>query len=189
MIDKPQQNLEEFARWLDIVREAGVRSYLEIGSKLGGALAAAAYCMPRGSRIVSIDLPWGKKETQAPLEAVVRKLCTDGYDARLILGDSTASDVIVQARSLGPFDAIFIDANHTLPYVEADLGTYGPMARKLLAFHDINWKPRPQAAGKLPIDVPVVWRRLRDEWKMAGRRYEEICLDAPDNGIGVLWME
>jgi hypothetical protein len=29
--------------------------------------------------------------------------------------------VIEQVRALGPFDAIFIDANHTLPFVEKDL--------------------------------------------------------------------
>jgi predicted O-methyltransferase YrrM len=188
VIDKPQQNLEEFARWLSIVREAGVCSYLEIGSKLGGALAAAAYSMPRGSRVVSVDLPWGNKETQAPLEAVIRKLRADAYDARVILGDSTADEVVTRVKALGPFDAIFIDANHTLPYVEADLATYRPMARKLLAFHDINWKTRPEASGKLPIDVPVVWARVREEAKAAGRRYEEICLDKRDNGIGVLWV-
>lgn len=188
MIAKPQQNLEEFARWLDIVREAGVCSYLEIGSKLGGALTAAAYCTPRGSRVVSIDLPWGKKETQAPLEAAVRSLRADAYDAHLILGDSTADDVVLRAKALGPFDAIFIDANHTLPYVEADLATYGPMARKLLAFHDINWQAREMAPGKLPIDVPVVWRRLREQAKARGQRFEEICLDKRDNGIGVLWV-
>ena len=51
-----RQELDEFRR---LIIAEGVRSYLEIGSKFGGSLWWIATSMPRGSRVVSIDLPWG----------------------------------------------------------------------------------------------------------------------------------
>jgi hypothetical protein len=54
-----------------LVRE-GVTSYLEVGSKFGGSLWRAANALPKGSRIVSVDLPGGTKawkESEASLKA------------------------------------------------------------------------------------------------------------------------
>lgn len=174
----------EIGRFIDILREEGVRSYLEIGSKFGGSLWQVARSLPIGSRVVSVDLPQGDtsfKETQPHLEECVRALRELGYDVHLILGDSTKPEIVEAVRALGPFGACFIDANHTEPFVRTDWANYGPMAR-LVAFHDIGWRERPEPSKKMPIEVPKVWNEIK-----ADHYFEEIKLCPRDNGIGVLW--
>lgn len=178
------QNELELARFIEILCAEKVRSYLEIGSKFGGSLWRVAKSLPSGSRIVSVDLPQGDrsfKDTRPHLEECVRNLAARGYDAHLILGDSTSSEVIELVRGLAPFDACLIDANHTEPFVRKDWANYGPLSR-IVAFHDIGWIARPAPSNKMPIEVPKVWREIKREY-----RHEEIRLCPRDNGIGVLW--
>jgi cephalosporin hydroxylase len=177
------QNLVELQKFIAILKAENVRSYLEIGSKFGGSLWRIANALPTGSRIVAVDLPHGDqsfKVSLPPLQECISALVQKGYDARLIVGDSTDPAIIEEVRKLAPFDACFVDANHTVPYVRKDWANYGPMCR-LMAFHDIGWIARPQP-GKKPIEVPVVWNEIKRNY-----RHEEIKLDPRDNGIGVLW--
>lgn len=178
------QNEAELMWFIDILKRENIRSYLEIGSKFGGSLWKVANAMPVGSRIVSVDLPQGDrsfKDSLPHLEECVAALLGRGYDAHLVLGDSTDPEVIARVKELGPFDACFIDANHTEPYVRKDWANYGPMC-KIVAFHDIGWVPRPEPSKKMPIEVPPVWNEIK-----VGHQHDEIRLDARDNGIGVLW--
>ncbi|WP_292638557.1 class I SAM-dependent methyltransferase [Mesorhizobium sp.] len=172
----------------DILVGEGVTSYLEIGSKFGGSLLRVAERLPAGSRIVSVDMPRGTKawgESEAELKAVIAKLRLQGYDAHLIWGDSTAKSVVEQVRALGPFDAAFIDANHTLPFVEKDFANYALMTR-IIAFHDIAWHRAPEWVGTR-IDVPQFWARVKD----GARQHAELkfCPTGKNNGIGVLWLD
>ncbi len=184
---RPLQDINELAAFLRLLRDENITSYLEIGSKFGGSLWQVATVMPKGSRIVSVDLPHGDasfKESQPHLEECVKRLRKQlGYDAYLFLGDSTDPAIIAQVAALGPFDACLIDANHTEPYVRADWANYGPMA-KIVAFHDIGWiaEGRVVKPGKLPIQVPVIWNEIKTQF-----RYKEIKLCERDNGFGVLW--
>jgi hypothetical protein len=181
----------------DILVAEGVRSYLEIGSKFGGSLRRVAERLPAGSRIVSVDLPHGTKawrESEAALDQVMADLAfKNGHLAHLIWGDSTAPEVVEQVRVLGlkggmdsirtePFDAVFIDANHTMPFIEKDWANYGPMAR-IVAFHDIGWRRAPEWVGTR-IDVPQFWDRVKQDY-----RHQELkfCPTGKNNGIGVLW--
>jgi predicted O-methyltransferase YrrM len=178
---KAVQDLVEFDWFTTILKSENVKSYLEIGSRWGGSLLLAARALPIGSRIVSVDLPWGDRASEPELKATIAQLKTEGYDAHLRLGDSTDPETICIVQALGPYDAIFIDANHTLPYVTADWENYSHMGR-IIAFHDIGWVPRPAPSNKLPIEVPVLWSSLKKQY-----RHKEIKLHPRDNGIGVLW--
>lgn len=178
------QDLKELDFFIEVLQREGVRRYLEIGSKHGGSLWRIARALPVGSRIVSVDLPHGDrsfKESQKPLEECVSALMQLGYDAYLLLGDSTDPDVVKDVSELGPFDCCFIDANHTEPYVRADWKNYGQLAR-IVAFHDIGWQPRPEPSKKMPIEVPQVWKEIK-----VGFHHQEIRMCPRDNGIGVLW--
>jgi len=181
------QNELELNDLIEVLRAEGVRSYLEVGSKFGGSLWRVARSLPKGSRVVSVDLPHGDKsfkESQAPLEECVRALMVKGYDAHLILGDSTAADVVERVRALGPYGAVFIDANHTLPYVRKDWDNYGPMG-KIVALHDIGFhRSGGMPPGKKPIEVPIFWKELKATGKY---RTLDIRRDKQDNGIGVIW--
>ena len=171
----------------DILVDEGVTSFLEIGSKFGGSLLRVAERLPHGSRIVSVDMPRGTKawpQSEVDLKAAIQKLQIQDYDVHLIWGDSTAVDVIAKVANLGPFDACFIDANHTLPFVEKDWANYGPMCR-LVAFHDIAWRRAPEWVGTR-IDVPQFWDRVKGEYRHQEFKF---CPTGKNNGIGVLWLD
>lgn len=176
-----QQYMEEFNQFLDLLKANNVKSYLEIGSKHGGALWLAANALPKGSLIVSVDLPWGKRETEPVLKECWMELQKLGYEVHGILGDSTSPNIIHTVKNLGPFDACFIDANHTLPYVKQDWENYGPLC-KMVAFHDIGWIEPPNFK-KMKIDVPILWNKIKQDYP-----HSEFKSDHRHNGIGVLWM-
>lgn len=180
------QDLREFNEFLHLIQKNEIHSYLEIGSKHGGSLWRIGSSLPKGSRIVSIDLPHGDtsfKESEPHLRACVEELKSKGYDAHLFLTSSMEPTTIESVRALGPFDLLFIDANHTEPFVRHDWAVYGPMA-KMIAFHDIGWKARPEPSKKMPIEVPKVWNEIKQNYKHIEIRY---C--PRDNGIGVLWQQ
>lgn len=175
----------ELAGFIDILRSENVRSYLEVGSKFGGSLWRAAKSLPLGSRIVAVDMPHGTKEwknSSVSLADCISDLKRDGYDAHLIWGDSTTLATISAIDKLAPFDAVLIDANHTMPFVTEDWKNYAPLAR-IVAFHDIAWRRAPEWVG-IRIDVPQFWDGIKN-----GYRHEEIklCPTGKNNGIGVLW--
>lgn len=180
------QDPKEFDQFLTFIKTQKIQSYLEIGCKNGGSLWRIANVLPKGSRVVGVDLPHGDtsfKETENNLRQCVDELRKIGYDAWLFLGDSTDATIIANVAALAPFDLCMIDANHTEPYVRKDWANYGPMAG-IVAFHDIGWRPRPEASKKMPIEVPKVWNELKQ-----GFLHKEIklCHTGQDNGIGILW--
>jgi predicted O-methyltransferase YrrM len=185
-LSKPLQHLEEHDRFLGILRRENVRSYMEIGSMYGGSLWRVAHALPVGSRVVAVDYFVDTPDARPHLEECVEELQRE-YDARLVLGDSTATETIESVRDLGPFDCVFIDGAHTLEGVTADWENYGPMGR-IVAFHDIAWNDtwRSSVPGRpfKAMGVPQLWNSLKEKY-----RHEEIKLRTPSNyyGIGVLW--
>lgn len=171
---------------ISIFRNEGIGSYLEIGARMGGSLWPIATSLPEGSRVVAVDMGGGTKtvpDSKPYLIECVDQLKKLGYDAHLIWGDSTDRQVIEKVFALGPFDATFIDGNHTLPYVESDWLNYGRITRKIVAFHDINWHRDQPKPTRYPIQVPQFWNELK-----IGKRTQEFRHDKQDNGIGVLWL-
>jgi len=181
-----QQHPDEIRDFVAFLAEKKIGSFLEVGSKFGGTLWMITRIMPRGSRVVSVDLPnshWGRSESQDSLVACIDRLRADGFDAHLFLGDSTDPEIVKRVRKLAPFDAIFIDANHTEAYVRRDFANYGRLAR-IVCFHDIGWN-NPTPVGRLAIEVPKVWAELKDiQGPYAD--FSEIRHDIGHNGIGIL---
>ncbi len=177
------QSPVELADFLAIIKAENVRSILEIGSRYGGSLWRFANEMPAGSRVVSIDPDIGqgsgKHGAASSLQACIAKLNEIGYDAHLIRTDSTSRFTVARAKALGPFDAVFIDGDHSDKFVRADWANYGPMGR-IVAFHDAMWKHpgRPCA----PVDVPKLWNEIKGQY-----RHRELYDPAFNFGIGVLW--
>lgn len=181
------QNEIEHARFIEIVKAEGIKSYLEIGSKYGGSFSRVAEVLPKGSRVVAVDLPNGTKDwklTSVSLTTCIADLKGRGYDAHVIWGDSTAMNVIDRVSALGPFDCVFIDGNHTPDFIKQDWANYGPMGTKIVAFHDISWSRPGDFTAYAKIAVPEFWKELK-----TGYRHQEIRVDLKDNGIGVLWKD
>jgi predicted O-methyltransferase YrrM len=178
------QDFDEFKEFLKLVRAEKVRSYLEIGSKHGGSLWRIANELPKGSRVVSVDLPHGDgsfKDSEPNLRQCVEELWKRGYDAHLFLTDSTDASTIESVKSLGPFDLVFLDGNHSDPFLRSDWQHYGGLG-KMVAFHDIKWPPtRPPPKG-MACDVMAFWKGLKSD-----HRHVEFCRRRDECGIGVLW--
>ena len=109
------------------------------------------------------------------LEQCVDELMQLGYDAYFIFGDSTDPATIEQAKFLGPYDAVFIDGNHSPKYVMADWNNYGPMAR-IVGFHDINWnnswvsaKGKDQTPDETLMGAPKIWNQIKQ-----GRQFQRV---------------
>ncbi len=185
-LNKPQQHLAEIAAFVAFLKEQKIKSFLEVGSKFGGALWLITRIMPRGSRVVSVDMPnshWGRSDTEQSLQACFAHLKREGFDAHLFLGDSTSSEIVSKVDKLAPFDAVFIDANHTEPFVRKDFASYGRMT-KIFCFHDIGWN-NPTPPGRMAIEVPKVWRELKETYRDAAT-FREILIDKNHNGIGIM---
>jgi predicted O-methyltransferase YrrM len=160
------QERDEFEQFCKLMKSENVRSYLEIGSWTGKSIQLAATVLPKGSRIVSVDKPF--KETKGiALRKVMEDLRLAGYDTHLIVGDSTDPTNVSKARALGPFDIVFIDGNHTTPYVTSDWENYGIMGR-LVAFHDITRDipgPIPGDDYNRACQVASFWSKLKNNYK------------------------
>lgn len=179
------QDEDEISALADLLAEEGVRSFLEVGSKFGGSLRRIGEKLVVPSRIVSVDLPGGTKawaHSSAALTDTVKDLSAKGHETHLIWGNSQDREIVDRVRGLGPFDAIFIDADHRWAGVSADWDNYSPMGR-IIVFHDIAWRRAPEWVGTR-IDVPEFWNSIKLRY-----RHREIkqCPTGKNNGIGVLW--
>jgi hypothetical protein len=184
----PIQTKREHDAFIAILQKEKCRSYLEIGSMWGQSLWRVAHALPKGSRVVSVDSMVDRPTAKPSLVACIKELNRIGYDAHFIVGDSTALGTRLTVEKLGPFDALFIDGNHSYEYVKADWKNYGPMAR-IVGFHDINWKDTWKSAkGNHPTAAQMgaerVWNEIKDNY-----RHEEFRWHPTNNyhGIGVLW--
>ncbi len=183
------QDENEMREFIELLQREQITSYLEIGARYGASLWRIAMSMPKGSRIVAVDLPtgWGgRPDGQVVLEACFVELRARGYEAHMILGDSLLVTTVDEVRKFAPFDCVYIDGHHSLAAVKADWANYGSMGR-IVAFHDIAWRrPEKWKPHRKRLEVPLVWDKLKEQ-----HRHHEIKHHptGEDNGIGVLWRE
>ena len=177
------QYQEEIQGFIKLLLAEGCRSYLEIGCRYGDTLHAVGLALPKGSRLVALDLPGSKsgqlkkgghQDSGEYLERACADLRKQGRDAHCILANSQDPSAVKAVKALGPFDAILIDGDHTAEGVTKDWGNYGPMGR-LVAFHDIA------GTGKWAKQIRPIWESVR------GDKWEEFIHDGLRRGIGVTW--
>lgn len=149
----------EFARWLLLAAEHRPASYLEIGCFNGATAALATAYLRRFNadfRAVTIDL-WpaflfyDEVRTLLPLRYEVPKTSFDFRDAP-------------------PFDAVFIDGDHSFDWAWADYRNAGRAAR-LCALHDVNNGPYRELAHG---GVPAVWDLIKRDNAGPGIEFVEI---------------
>jgi hypothetical protein len=184
------QYREEIERFIALLLRENVRSFLEIGCRYGDTLHAVGMALPEGSRLTGVD--WGKsfvreggRRRREPSEfkrgrlmRCAAALTENGRRTDIVIGDSRATGTRQMAMLGGPYDAVFIDGDHSRAGVEIDWRNYGPMSRKIVAFHDVC------SDGSRLTGPGALFRELA-----ATRRHETISVDPKRRGIGVLWID
>jgi hypothetical protein len=161
----------EFARWLLLLGEASIESYLEIGCYNGATACLAAAYLHRlnpALRAVTVDVtPW------FIFYPLVRDLIPLEYHA-----GRTSYDFRDQR-----FDAVFIDGDHSFPWALADFRNVGESAR-ICGIHDV--KSRYFLENEALGGVTAVWELLKRETGGPGVELIEL-FDHPAEyfGIGV----
>lgn len=174
------QNEFELRGFIDLLRERGVTSYLEIGSREGDTFYDVVSSLPKGSRAVAVDLPggmWGKSTTGKQLMKAIAELARRGYKVAYMLGDSTSARMVASVRAMQPFDAVLIDGDHRYEGAKTDWLNYGPMA-DIVAFHDIVGHGQAEKVHGNVVEVPRLWAEIKEQ----ERTVEFI---APDSKMGI----
>jgi hypothetical protein len=181
---RSRQVRPEFNAWLALMRELDIRSYLEVGAYRGGTFYRVMRHLPQGSLGVTVDDDRRSKSRGAepPLARVKGRLTRMGYKIETVVGDSHDPKTVAATRKLGPFDAVLIDADHAYAAVKQDWADYSPMARRMIALHDIA-EDHVTRRGH-PVEVARLWREVKTQ----GHAHEFI---APGSkmGIGVLVID
>lgn len=182
------QDRDEFNEFCKLMVAENVKSYLEIGAHSGGSIEVVATVLPKGSRIVAVDKPW-KPTKEYLLRQVMGKLKQAGFDTHLIIGDSTDPKIVDVANKLGPYDVVFIDGDHRVPYIKKDWENYGVKSRIFTGFHDIaRDMPKDQHGG--PHEVASFWADFKKDYRNAefiSEKTKARTIPVAAYGIGVVW--
>jgi predicted O-methyltransferase YrrM len=172
------QDPDELNAFLDLVRELGVRSYLEIGSRNGFSFWHVMQAIGPGGRGLSIDLSESVR-TKANLLQTLADLRSAGSSVDVIFGNSQSPDIITKAKVAAPFDLVFIDADHRYEGVARDFEVYRHLGCTV-ALHDVAAPDTHMSDGYLN-GVGRFWREIRGQY-----RYQEIETPGSCMGFGVL---
>lgn len=178
------QYQEEIKGFIQLLLDEGCTSYLEVGCRYGDTWHEVGISLPEGSKLVAVDLPGAKsgqrnkgghQNSGIYLRKAGKDLIKHGRDATVIIGDSQEEETILEVSKLAPFDALFIDGDHTAKGVKTDLKNYGPMAR-IVAFHDIC------GTGKWARQIRPIFKQFAK-----GKKFMKFAHDGLRRGIGVVW--
>ena len=165
------QNTWELDQMLAVVERLQPRRVLEVGTMWGGTLW---HWLQFADIVVSVDDEMRRAEDWAQW--------ADEADAELVLLQGMSQDpaLIEQARELGPYDFIFIDADHRYDSVKADWENYRGMIAEdgIFAFHDT------QHIGDPSYGVERLWNEITAE---PDARWLHIVM-THHCGIGLLWL-
>lgn len=131
------------------MRSINPKKILEIGVNQGGTSKMWQHLLPEDGLVVSVDLGLGSE------------YWTDFSGlppVKMVVGDSHDRITIERVRAFAPFDAIFIDGDHSYEGVKADYNNYVPMVRSggLVSFHDHGHGPILQFWNELQVPGKVV---------------------------------
>jgi predicted O-methyltransferase YrrM len=171
------QKVPELARLIALVKARRPHAVVEIGSFLGGTLAAWCKLAAPDAVLVSVDLP-DESETPAKPDDL-RRLALARQRLEVVRNDSHAEETrreVEAALAGSEVDFLMIDADHSYDGVRRDFELYAPLVRDggLVAFHDIV--PHTRLAN---IEVSRFWTEVRARYE-----HEEFISAGRDRGFG-----
>jgi hypothetical protein len=181
---RASQDEGELTAFIQMLRDRGVTRYAEIGAREGDTFWEVMRALPPKSFGLAVDLPgglWGKSTTGAQLRKAVIDLQDRGYVTDILLGNSTDPSVQYEIASIGPYDAILIDGDHTYEGVKADWEAYRDLA-PIIAFHDIVGEGQFERVTRRGVEVPRLWAEI----KACGANVVEFVSPGSAMGIGVV---
>jgi hypothetical protein len=179
---RSRQVRSEFTGFLTALAQLHVRSYLEVGAYQGGTFFRVMRSLPRGAfgATVDDDSRSAMRGRAPPLSRVAARLRGLGYRVETVVGNSHDRAVVEATRLLGPFDAVLIDADHRYEAAKQDWLDYGPMATKVVAFHDIAVEHL-YRSGRA-VEVRRLWREIA----ATGVPIREFIAPGSKMGIGLV---
>jgi predicted O-methyltransferase YrrM len=181
------QNSGEFEQLLEVVKTLKPRHVLEIGSLLGGTLWHWMKNMPKGGKIMSIDVivprsdPRHREQMRLRAEQWPSWAKECGVELLAFEGPSRQQDTIrAAARFIEPIDFLFIDGDHSEDGARMDFINYLPLVKAggVIAMHDIDFNN-----GDSGCFVKPVWQDI----KTLHFKCEEFIEKPGDRGIGVIY--
>lgn len=155
----------ELSSLIQLLKDKGVKRYLEVGARDGDTFHEIMSNLPTGSLGVALDLPgglWGRTTSQIKLVLACENLNTLGYSVKCVFGDSSDKSVVDKIQNMAPFDAILIDGDHTYEGVKTDYENYKDLA-PIIIFHDIVGTGNVENIHNRKVEVPVLWNEIKDE--------------------------
>jgi predicted O-methyltransferase YrrM len=168
----------ELATMLELASERRPRRILEVGCWHGGTLWHWLQ-LPGVESVTVID------DAMRQQDLWLRWAYDFDVALHLVRGGSGEADTVSAAAELGPYDLVFIDADHSYEAVRLDWGNYSRLAADggVVCLHDILPRPEPEYG------VSSLWRELKASLDGQGR-FEEIVNGDHDDycGIGVIYL-
>ena len=161
----------EFSQLLDLMLQFQPRTFLELGTHYGGTLYQWLMFAPVGGKVVAVD--------DYHINNSLYDKWRRGRILRWYLGKTQDAEIVEKVREEGPFDFLFIDADHAYHAALTDWNNYSTMMNPnkdtLIAFHDII--PHKNT------EVDRLWNEIKghyEHWEFVEDKEQSGC------GIGVL---
>lgn len=168
----------EFEKLLRLYCRRKPQRVLEIGTYHGGTLYHWLQNARPGTKVVSLD----SYVTGIDNRALYQDWCATGVKVVALDGDSNSDETAAEVKKYGPFDWIWIDADHELDPVTRDWELYGAMCAPdgVVCFHDIL-----PANDTFPTyGVYLLWAELKKRYRCREYVHDRAALWG---GIGVVF--
>jgi len=182
----PMQLRPEIRSLMELLKQRGVKRFMEIGTANGGTLFLLCKSLGKGSAGISLDLPCDSFFGEYPKykEPFYQSFAGEGQSLRLLRGDSHKPETLANVKGvLGEekLDFLLIDGDHSYEGVKKDYEMYSPLVKEggIIAFHDIVVFP-----PELHCDVHRFWNEVKLQSKS-----QEFISDPKQTwaGIGIIF--
>jgi cephalosporin hydroxylase len=174
------QRPAEFEQLLALYLQKRPLRVLEIGTYYGGTLKQWIG-RGRAERVVAVDLFLPRYD---PRPKAAEWANANGVELTTLRGNSHDPAIVEAVRSMGPYDWIYIDADHVYDAAKSDWRNYGAMTAPggCVVLHDIVACPRRHPE----IEVSRLWAEIKAAWPHTLEFVEDAA--APWGGLGVVLL-